>query len=445
MTIKWCHFSDTHIGYRQYGLLERFNDFAASAKTCTELIIEKKPDFVLFSGDLFENYRPLPSDYRVAYEILEEFRKNSIPLYAIRGNHDASYASSKRYGGHVLDFFQDIGLINLIEDEVKIVKKGEKEIALIAGLGFCGKRTQENLKELLESNSSILKKKDIPKILMLHAFVEGMVSELREDLNRYTCNQLDFDYIALGHYHVQWPADFKAPKNKLFCPGSTEHWSANEWVEQVNGIRKGLHKGFFYVETNKESSNWVINPEFITYNVRPKIYLTHNFKKTNAKEVLEKIGTIIKEFDLPKHILKINVKGTLLRGELTLLNLNDLKKMAKNVLYFDLVTQFADASIDVKQGLTVREAIIDVLNKQFELKNSDLDENVSLIEDMLSIVDEKDFEDKGINRIEKFIPKVTGILKYEDKESKNNVLNKKIKRKSKSKSKKKTKSLEDFE
>lgn len=446
MTIKWCHFSDTHLGYRQYGLKDRLNDFTNSAMTCAELMIKQNPNFIIFTGDFFENYRPLPSDYRAAFKLLQIFHDNQIPIYAIRGNHDASYASSKRYGGNVLHFFYELGLLQYLEDDFIVVKDKGKDLVIIAGLGHYGKRTSKRLKELLDKNSALLERQDVPKILMLHAFVEDMVPETQEDLKRYFLNQLPFNYIALGHYHVQWPKDYGNPKNKLFCPGSTEHWSANEWNEREDGVLKGTFKGFYVVEALKDEKKWKVTTEFVKYKVRPKLYIKHDFKMTDLKTVNQTVREIINQNDKKDHLLKVNLRGSLKRGELALLNTNDLRTIAKNVLYFDLITQFSDSSIEIERGLTVREAILDVLRKEFNLKGEELDEYVSLIEDSFNLVDDKEFTNKFLNMIEKFIPRVSTILGDEKKDEgtrKRSKPKKSSQRKKKLKSKK-GKSLEGY-
>ncbi|MHA1144558.1 MAG: metallophosphoesterase family protein [Candidatus Helarchaeota archaeon] len=447
--MKWGHFSDTHLGYRQYGLKERMNDFYNSARTCAELIIKQEPDFVIFAGDLFENFRPLPVDYRSAFELLKLFKKKDIPVYAIRGNHDASYAASKRYGGDVLDFLHDINLITYVQDEVIIAKKGEKDLAIIAGLGYYGKRTSKRLQELLNDNKVLLQRQDLPKILMIHAFVEGMVPDTKEDVKMYFLSQLPFDYIAIGHYHQLWPSDFDKPGNKFFCSGSTEHWSAGEWDEKEGNLSKGSKKGFYTVEAEKNGSEWKIRPSLTEYPVRPKFYAHYDLKFTNPKKIRSTIKEFLDKYDKKDHLLKMNLRGQLKRGDLALLNMMELKDMANNALYFDLITQFMDSSYDIERGLSTRDAIIDILRKNYGLKNEDLDEYTSLIEDILSIVNDKEFSSKSIERIKASVPKMSVILgdDLDDKPKKKTTRKtkvKKIKRSKKKSGSKTKKSLEGF-
>ena len=56
--MQFIHMADTHLGYRQYGLSERENDFLEVFDDIIEETVKERPDFVVHSGDLFEYSRP---------------------------------------------------------------------------------------------------------------------------------------------------------------------------------------------------------------------------------------------------------------------------------------------------------------------------------------------------------------------------------------------------
>ena len=47
--MKFAHLADTHLGYRQFGLLEREKDFYEVFDKIIDRIIEEKVDFVIHS------------------------------------------------------------------------------------------------------------------------------------------------------------------------------------------------------------------------------------------------------------------------------------------------------------------------------------------------------------------------------------------------------------
>lgn len=52
--MKFAHLSDTHLGYRQYGLIEREDDFYNVFNEIVDKIIDERVDFVIHSGDLLK-------------------------------------------------------------------------------------------------------------------------------------------------------------------------------------------------------------------------------------------------------------------------------------------------------------------------------------------------------------------------------------------------------
>jgi len=280
--IKWCHLSDAHLGYRQYNLNERLKDFGNAFYKCIIKIIELNPDFVLFTGDLFEHYNPMSAELRQAVSILRKLKENNIPIYVISGNHDVSLIQSKRYGGDVLHLLQDLKLINYLEKDgepgdYKYIMKNGEPIALVAGLRYYTSKTATKLKEFYTKYKSEFERDDILKILMLHAYIDAVVREKENyDISAYTLNSYPFDYIAMGHYHIKWPKDFSIKRNKIFYPGATEHRNANEW---------GNERGFIYVEAEKNNGSWIISPKFYTIPVRDKLYIKRNFGLTTAQKV----------------------------------------------------------------------------------------------------------------------------------------------------------------
>ncbi|KXA90814.1 hypothetical protein AKJ57_03610 [candidate division MSBL1 archaeon SCGC-AAA259A05] len=56
--IDFVHLSDTHLGYRQYGLDERFEDWSKATKQVIDYAVDHDVDAVIHSGDLFNSAKP---------------------------------------------------------------------------------------------------------------------------------------------------------------------------------------------------------------------------------------------------------------------------------------------------------------------------------------------------------------------------------------------------
>ncbi|MHA1652282.1 MAG: metallophosphoesterase family protein [Candidatus Helarchaeota archaeon] len=404
-SVVWCHCADAHLGYKQYNLPQRLKDFGHAFDTCISLIIKQKPDFVVFAGDLFEHYNPNPPELRQAITILKKLKNleenhREIPIYVISGNHDVSYSASKRYGGDILDFLQDLELIHYLKDSYEIVEKDGQPIALVAGLRFWGKKTPERLEAFCSENKNALARDDIPKILLLHAFLEGTVANY--DITPYALNITPFDYIAIGHYHMKWPTNFTDQANKIFSSGATEHRTSAEWNHP---------RGFITVKAEKNGGKWAINPTFISYEVREKKLITKEFDLTTANEVIRVARELIKNNDKKEILLKLYLTGTLKRGEYSFINLQELKKLAKHALYVDIINHLTFTTIKLTETISDRDAYLEVLKNTFNVKKQYRDNYLALIENIIRIAEDRDFTQLATKLLDDFVEKNPDAIK----------------------------------
>src|SRR5947199_9822411 len=91
MRASFIHVADTHLGYDQYSVRERFNDFSRAFWSIMDDAVERRVDFVVIAGDLF-NKRAIDAQTLIhAIEGLKKLKDKGIPVIAIEGNHDRSY------------------------------------------------------------------------------------------------------------------------------------------------------------------------------------------------------------------------------------------------------------------------------------------------------------------------------------------------------------------
>ena len=53
MRASFIHVADMHLGYEQYGVRERFNDFSRAFWDIMQEALHRQVDFVVIAGDLF--------------------------------------------------------------------------------------------------------------------------------------------------------------------------------------------------------------------------------------------------------------------------------------------------------------------------------------------------------------------------------------------------------
>lgn len=376
-SIHFCHLTDSHLGNRQYGLLERFDDFARALSYSVNSCINLRPDFVIMTGDLFETAKPQAPELRQAVKILGKLKEANIPLILSQGNHDVSYSRARRYGGDILEFLADLDIgIKYIQDELTYIELDNEQAVQILAVNYYGKRTDKILQQLLKQYKAEIDSFKGIKILMLHAFVQGMPGTT--DVKLGTLKKVNFDYVGVGHLHERW-------ENKdlnIYCPGSTEHTSVSEW--------KQPERGFYDVRNVFAKDKWVSNIEFVPIETRKKIEHTHTFKSTSVPEIRDEAEAFLLNNDEEGAVIRFIFKGDYKGKEHPFLNLEHYRHIPKNALHTIVVPKFLEVEKKgiAKKILTKREAYEGLIIGEYKLPSKQTDEYISLIEDSIRIIEE---------------------------------------------------------
>ena len=307
--MKFAHLADTHLGYRQFGLYEREKDFYEVFEKITDKIIEEKVDFVIHSGDLFDNSRPSPLALLTFQKCLIKLKNANIPVYAIAGNHDSVLRKGaippqvlfKKFG---LKVISPINTNYMYED------------VFIAGLPYYSSSQYKNLKNKLSDLSKKAANHE-KSILVLHQGIDKYFN-LQYELEIGDVPD-NFTYYAMGHLHNFINDDFG--EGKLVYPGSSEVWKTSELEDyRKNG------KGFVIVDLDGKKPSI----DRIKINI-PREFIERTLDYNNLASEIEAIKQTIKDFD-KKPILDLtvnNVTSTSNAHEIITEELDDLALMIR--------------------------------------------------------------------------------------------------------------------
>ena len=307
--MKFAHLADTHLGYRQFGLYEREKDFYEVFEKITDKIIEEKVDFVIHSGDLFDNSRPSPLALLTFQKCLIKLKNANIPVYAIAGNHDSVLRKGaippqvlfKKFG---LKVISPINTNYMYED------------VFIAGLPYYSSSQYKNLKNKLSDLSKKAANHE-KSILVLHQGIDKYFN-LQYELEIGDVPD-NFTYYAMGHLHNFINDDFG--EGKLVYPGSSEVWKTSELEDyRKNG------KGFVIVDLDGKKPSI----DRIKINI-PREFIERTLDYNNLASEIEAIKQTIKDFD-KKPILNLtvnNVTSTSNAHEIITEELDDLALMIR--------------------------------------------------------------------------------------------------------------------
>lgn len=252
MKAKFIHFADVHLGYEQYSVRERFNDFAHAFLHVIQEAVNQRVDFVLLAGDLFHKRSVDPLALTQALEGLQMLQRAKIPVIAVEGNHErASYQDQFSW----MDFLDHQGhviLLNPTFDEngnVILRPHSDEESGAyldvkgvrVYGMKYFGAATARVIEGLTNAVATTNREGVEFSILLLHCGIEGI---LPHQLGLVSDEQLGplkeyVDYIAMGHLHKPFERG-----GWVFNPGSLETVTADEtqWPD----------RGYYLVELDTE-------------------------------------------------------------------------------------------------------------------------------------------------------------------------------------------------
>ncbi len=241
---KFIHVSDLHLGKKQYNLEIRYKDYFNAFQQILNFALKKAVDFIVISGDIFDNRKIDPSVLSEVFTIVQDFKikcrntlNKDIPLICIEGNHDNPLSSSKSW----MSFLADLNLIVLLSGFYDV---SSKEIIFlpfyentrrggfirikdccIYGIPFYGSFTPKLFPAI---SNAIKRDPDVFNILLMHFGVKGYDESKPGISYEEDFKQLHekIDYMALGHYHRYYVHPKEDPW--IFNPGSIE----------VNNIRE---------------------------------------------------------------------------------------------------------------------------------------------------------------------------------------------------------------
>lgn len=239
--MRIVHLADLHLGgvrldklASEDGRNQRSVDVGETFARVVDQVIPIAPDFVLIAGDVFDKPQPKNHALLTAMSSLQKLRTAcpSTRIVMISGNHDMpSGAGGKDFC--VLPLFRGIGC-HVVDQAPTRLRFGDVAI-------LCVPEHVAHLTKLVPDPSAKY------NVLLLHGEIGGVIpgaraSKVTIEPERLTTH--DWDYIALGHYHVT-----QEVVPRCWYAGAIDYTSSNVWGEMDEERKRGLEgKGFLEVD-----------------------------------------------------------------------------------------------------------------------------------------------------------------------------------------------------
>ncbi|HYL55723.1 MAG TPA: DNA repair exonuclease [Gemmatimonadales bacterium] len=227
--LKLAHLADLHLGFRQYdrqtsrGGNQREADVAEAFRRAVDDLLEQRPDLILLAGDIFHSVRPTNPAILHLFNQLHRVRTGlpDSPIVMIAGEHDTPRSVET---GTILRLYEALG-VDVVVDQARHLAFSKLDCSVLA----------VPHQALMQADRPALRPQrgTTLNILLIHGNLPG-VGEQRgtaeyggAPLETHDLAPAQWDYVALGHYHVaQQMAD------NAWYAGSLEYVSPNPWGQR---------------------------------------------------------------------------------------------------------------------------------------------------------------------------------------------------------------------
>jgi DNA repair exonuclease SbcCD nuclease subunit len=384
--------ADCHIGGWRDQRLRDLNTeaFFRAVNVC----IDKKVDFILIAGDLFNTAIPGIDRLKDVVKRFKELKEKKIPVYLIAGSHDFSPS-----GKTMLDVLEEAGLcINVTKGKV-VDKKlrlkftiDEKTGAKITGI--LGRRGMLDRSYYEELDREALEKEEGFRIFMFHTSITELKPKRLENMESSPISLLPkgFDYYAGGHVHIIEKKDFPGYKNVIY-PGPLFPNNYHE-LEELKG-------GGFYIYEDGNLSRENINVKNI---FTLSIDANHKIPEKITAEIIE----MVKNKEFYNTVVMIRVSGVLESGKV---NEIDFRKIYEFLLgksaYFVMRNtmhlsskEYEEVKVETGTADETEEKLIEEHIGQIKVSSWDKDKEKTMIKNLMVLLSSEKKEGEKVYQYE---------------------------------------------
>ncbi len=320
------------LGYAQYGLEVRRQDFDNAFSELVDKTIELKPDFMIIAGDLFHQARPSNHTLENTIRSFKRLKDAGIPVLTVDGSHDSA---PNTITSTILYPLDSAGLIIHLPRH-RGACWSKPDCCYVYGIPNYHNRhkTQEALPKFIEENPPTPKAGvanifvfhgalDLPDVKPPYIEAEILPSELPEG----------FCYYAAGHIHDRIQSKFK--EGILVYSGCTETVGYDEAT---------ITKGFYHVKVDEKGQ---VYPELIELtSPRRFVIVEFDYSGMASSKITEQAVQMVKDADEADAIIIPVLKGTLpAEASRTEVDIPRIRAAAQKALLVHPIVQLKETAV----------------------------------------------------------------------------------------------------
>ncbi len=309
--INFVHLADLHLGGWREKTISNLN--FETFRIAIDEIIDQKPDFAIFAGDIFNNaLPPIELVQKVSVELLK-LKENNIPLYVIGGSHDYSNTSKS-----FIELLDTIGVFHDL-NKFKTIGKNKIELNFIedqSGAVLCGVLGKKNGldKNIYENLSKQNLSKEKLNIFVFHATLNDFKPDFMKAVSSPVKKSYlpeGFDYYAGGHIHTHMEGEYST--GILSYPGPL-------FPNNFSEIKREK-PSYNICEFDFDNREIKIKRKFL--NTYEKIFINVELNMENPVVAKGKIEERISNLDVENKIVLLEISG-IVDGKTTDISINSI-------------------------------------------------------------------------------------------------------------------------
>ncbi|OLC04843.1 MAG: hypothetical protein AUH45_01765 [Gemmatimonadetes bacterium 13_1_40CM_69_22] len=244
--MKLAHLADLHLGFRQYdrqtprGGNQREADVAEAFRRAVDDLLVQRPDLIVLAGDVFHSVRPTNPAILFLFQQLHRLRTGlpDAPVVMIAGEHDTPRSVET---GTILRLYEALG-VDVVVDQARYLTFSKLDCSVFAAPHQAVAQPERPALRPQRGTTC--------NVLLLHGQLPGLGEQRGTAeyggalLNQHDLAPAQWDYVALGHYHVAQPVAANA-----WYAGSLEYVTPNPWGQLQDEEEQGRRgKGYLLVE-----------------------------------------------------------------------------------------------------------------------------------------------------------------------------------------------------
>ena len=225
MALTFIHTADWHLGHTYWRIGPRAAQSSGwrldAVRRIWALAQEKKADFIVVAGDVFDSDTPSATWRRHAVELLADC---PAPVYLIAGNHDPCAQGSVWFQNDFAGALGGLENVHLVTEAAPIEVGGE---TLLFPCPVVKKYARDDATAWIPDGArSDNSRGEKWRVGLAHGGWKGYFSGGEDQNLNFIASdcaeRAGLDYLALGDYHSFTPADHIAAKNRTFYAGTPE-------------------------------------------------------------------------------------------------------------------------------------------------------------------------------------------------------------------------------